>query len=175
MTLKILPECDDLVEGVNESRDDEECPEEGSGGDPLEAVDDAEEVEEHVQLVNLPEERVRSGPNFRVGEDEYSGHRDPKGHPRDSCNKREIEYILKLRKGTFPPQDVPERTCECLEEPVGDVDLLVAAEPELGAEAVEVLQRLRGHVVEVAEVTHRVQDREEQRRARHDLTGIQTS
>ena len=84
MTLKILPECDDLVEGVNESRDDEECPEEGSGGDPLEAVDDAEEVEEHVQLVNLPEERVRSSPNFRVGEDEYGGHRDPEGHPRDS-------------------------------------------------------------------------------------------
>ena len=44
MALKILPECDDLVEGVDESRDDEECPEEGSGGDPLEAVDDAEEV-----------------------------------------------------------------------------------------------------------------------------------
>ena len=72
-------------------------------------------------------------------------------------------------------QEVPERTCECLEEPVGDVDLLVAAEPELRAEAVEVLQRLRGHVVEVAEVTHRVQDREEQRRARDNLTGIQTS
>ena len=84
MTLKILPECDDLVEGVDESRDDEECPEEGSGGDPLEAVDDAEEVEEHVQLVNLPEERVRSGPHLRVGEDEYGGHRDPEGHPRDS-------------------------------------------------------------------------------------------
>ena len=45
-------------------------------------------------------------------------------------------------------------TCECLEEPVTHIHSLVAAESELWAEAVKVLQRLGGHVVEVAEMTH---------------------
>ena len=48
----------------------------------------------------------------------------------------------------------PISTCECLEEPVSHIHSLVAAESELGAEAVEVLQRLGGHVVEVAEMPH---------------------
>ena len=63
----------------------------------------------------------------------------------------------------------PISTCECLKEPVSHIHSLVAAESELRAEAVEVLKRLGGHVVEVAEMPHRVEDGEEECCAGHDL------
>ena len=121
-------EGDDLVQGVDDGWDDEVGPEERSGSDPLQAVNDAEEVEENIELVNLPEERVGSGPDSGMGEDEDGTHRDP--------------------------EDDSGQTGQSLEQPVGNVGLLVAAEPELRTEAVEVLQRLGGHVVEVAEMPH---------------------
>ena len=78
------PEGHDLVESVDEGGEDEVDPEEGGRRDPLEAVDDAEEVEQHVELVNLPEEVVRLGPDFGMGKDEDGGHRDPESHSRDA-------------------------------------------------------------------------------------------
>ena len=60
-------EGDDLVQGVDDGGNDEVGPEERSGSDPLQTVNDAEEVEENIELVNLPEERVGSGPDSGMG------------------------------------------------------------------------------------------------------------
>ena len=104
------PEGDDLVQGVDDGWDDEVGPEERSGSDPLETVNDAEEVEENVELVNLPEERICPCSYPGVSEYEDGAHGDP--------------------------EDDSGQAGEGLEQPVGNVGLLVAAEPELGAEAV---------------------------------------
>ena len=104
---------DNLVQSVDDGRNDEVGPEQGSRGDSGEAVDNTEKVEENVELVNFPEERIGFSPHFWVGEYEDSAHCDPEDDSRDSGQR--------------------------LEQPVGDVRLLVAAEPELFTEAVEVV------------------------------------
>jgi hypothetical protein len=48
------------------------------------------------------------------------------------------------------------------EKPIVHVRLLVRGKVELGGETLEVLEGLRGHVVKVDEVTHRMQDGEEE-------------
>ena len=47
-------------------------------------VNHAEKVEEHVELMNLPEEVVSLGPDLGVSEDEDGRHRDPESHSSDS-------------------------------------------------------------------------------------------
>ena len=49
-------------------------------------VNYAEKVEEHVELVNLPEEVVSLGPDLGMGEDEDGRHRDPEDDASDACN-----------------------------------------------------------------------------------------
>ena len=103
----------------------------------------SEEVEEHIELVNLPEERIRLGPNFGMSKDKDGAHDDPEDDPGDSS--------------------------QSLEEPVGDVWFPVAGEPELWRETVKMLQRLSGDMVEVGEMTNSVEDGEEESGAGHDL------
>ena len=55
-----------------------------------------------------------------------------------------------------------------------NVWLLVRGEAEFRREALEVLERLRGHVVKVDEVHHGVHDREEEGGARANLQGLDT-
>ena len=62
--------------------------------------------------------------------------------------------------------DLTSNSGEGPEEPVVDVRLLVRGEAELGGEAVEVLEGLRGHVVKVDEVHGGVHQGEEEGGAR---------
>ena len=50
-----------------------------------------------------------------------------------------------------------------------NVRLLVGGETEFGRKALEVVEGLRGHVVEVDEVSHGMHDREEEGGARANL------
>ena len=106
-------EGDDLVQGIDNGGDEEVGPKQRSRGDSLKTVDDTQEVQENVELVNFPEERIGLSPNFWVSKYEDRAHCDPED---DSCY-----------------------ACQGLEQPIGDIWLLVAAEPELRAEAVEVV------------------------------------
>ena len=61
------------------------------------------------------------------------------------------------------------RTSECTEEPVPDSRPGITLERHLGEQAAQVIEALGRHVVEVHQMADRVQHREEQRRAGHDL------
>ena len=65
------PEGDNLVEGVDDGGQEEVDPEEGGGSDSLETMEDAKEIEENIQLMNLPEEGVGFSSNFRMSKNEY--------------------------------------------------------------------------------------------------------
>lgn len=58
------------------------------------------------------------------------------------------------------------RTRDGLEQPERYAGLVVRREVDLGRETVEVLQRLRGHVIEVDDVSDGMYDREEERGTR---------
>ena len=56
-----------------------------------------------------------------------------------------------------------------MEQPVGNVRLLVTAEPKLWTQTMEMFQRLSGDVIEVGEMADSVKDREEEGSAGHNL------
>ena len=60
-------------------------------------------------------------------------------------------------------------TCESLEQPVGNVRLLVTAEPKLWTQTMEMFQRLSGDVIEVGEMADSVKDGKEEGSAGHNL------
>ena len=95
-------------------------------------MDDAKEIQEHIELVHFPEEVVSTFPDKRKRVDEYGKHGCPEHDPRDSG--------------------------EGLEEPVGNVRLSVAAEVDLFAEAEQVLNGLGANVVEVDKMADTVED-----------------
>lgn len=59
-----------------------------------------------------------------------------------------------------------------MEEPETDIWFVVGGEPHLARQTLEVLQRLRGHVIEVDQMPNGVQHREEQGRARSYLVEL---
>lgn len=61
-----------------------------------------------------------------------------------------------------------------MEDPVGDTGPEVRREVNFFSETTQVLERLRADVVEVDEVTRRVQQREEQSCAGHYLVELDT-
>ena len=124
------PQCDHLVQRVDDAGHTEEDPKLWRTCDSCEPMDDAKEIEEHVELVHFPEEVVSTFPDERKRVDEYGEHGCPEHHPRDSG--------------------------EGLEEPVGNVGLSVAAEVDLFAEAEQVLNGLGANVVEVDEMADAV-------------------
>ena len=129
-------EADHLVQGVHDPGHHEEHPELGRGGDPSQAVDEAEQVQEHVQLVTQPEEAVGALSDGGGGEDEHDDHdavERHSGHPSHG-----------------------------LKEPVADVRRHPGREEDLLGHALEVVGRLGAQVVEVDHVGHRVDQREEQ-------------
>ena len=63
-------------------------------------------------------------------------------------------------------------TCERVEQPEHDARPSVTLERHLLHEAAQVVQALRGHVVEVDQMADRVKDGEEERRTRHDLVEL---
>jgi len=65
------------------------------------------------------------------------------------------------------------RSSDGSEEPVVDVGLAVRGEIEFGAQAVQVLHRLRADVVEVDQVADGVADGEEERRQGANLVELQ--
>ena len=75
-------EADHLVQGEHEAGHEEEDPELGRGGDARQAVHQAQQVQEHVELVAQPEEPVGSLPDGRQGEDEDHDDDAVQGHPR---------------------------------------------------------------------------------------------
>ena len=77
-------EGDNLVEGVDDSREDKVDPEEGGGSDSLETMKNTEEVEKNIQLMNLPEECIGFCSNFWMSKYEYGAHSDPQND--NSCS-----------------------------------------------------------------------------------------
>lgn len=65
-------------------------------------------------------------------------------------------------------------TCYGPEEPKTNCWFLIRVEDDLLREAPKILQRLGGHVIEVHQVSDRVQDTEEQGRGGYDLVELQT-
>ena len=116
-------ESDNLVDDVNKSRTDELHPEVWSRGDSSQSVKNGEEVEDDIQLVSQPEKVESLLSDLGVGKDEHEGN--------DNVEEDSGE------------------AGESLEQPEGNVGLLVTAKVELFAEAEKMLHWLSAHVVEV--------------------------
>ena len=59
-------------------------------------MNDAEEVEKHVKLMNLPEEVVSLSPDFGVSKDEDGRHCDPEDNTSNTCSKKVLDQLLLL-------------------------------------------------------------------------------
>lgn len=90
-----------LVKGVDDAGSDEEEPEPGRACEPGQAVDQTQEVEDHVEAVRRPEELVRLLPDDWVGEHEDDDHHDEEQHSCQTCRTktktREITTSLKIQ------------------------------------------------------------------------------
>lgn len=109
-------------------------------------MNQTQQIQSNVECVHVPEEIVGPLSNGRMGEHKDDAHYDEEQNSR--------------------------RASHSLEEPEGDVRLVVGGEVHFPRQTAQILVRLRGHVVEVDNVSDRVQHREEQRRAGGDLVEL---
>ena len=140
------PQADHLVQRVDDGRADHVEPEGGLGRESSQSVDDVEDVEQNVEAVGLPEEVVGLFADDGVSEDEDDDHDDKEEDARDAR--------------------------QSLEQPIGDGRLKVARQADLLRQAAQMFHRLSGHVVEVDDVSDRVQEREEEGRQGADLVEL---
>jgi len=135
-----------LVQRIDYSWTNEKHPKTGRAGESSQAMDEAEYVQDNVEFMCREEELVGFFPDGGMSKYEDDGHDGKEEDTRDAGDG--------------------------LEEPVEDGGSLVRLEEHFLGKASQVIHGLGRDVVEIDNVTHGVEDGEEEGRAGHNLVKL---